>query len=1000
VPPLPAEPERTPFPLIASVAPLVASVVIWAITGSAFVLLFAALGPVIVVATLLDGRRTGRRKRRTDAAAFVRSLDELRLAIEARHADLRVAAWHRTPSAAATLADEARATADASRWRSDSEPLVSLGSGAVPSGLQVEAALGGARATGIGALAQRALDIGASAPTLHAAPVTADLTSGVGLVGSDHIVRAAARGLLIQAAHALPPDRALIAAPPGWHWVAALPHRHARAPAWEVAVVDARRDGDGSNGSNGARTPGGASGHRDGTIPRPARLLIALGAHPSNLPDGCATVLRLHGPQRAEILRSPDYEPGLMLRPELVSECAAMAWATALADRARHAGLPGAPPPLPESVTLAELHPLATADAAGRRPDQPRARSATGSLGCPIGLSDGGPVWIDLVRAGPHAVVGGTTGSGKSELLVTWITSMAARYRPDQLNVLLVDFKGGAAFVPLLPLPHCVGMITDLDQREAARALASLKAELRHREQVLREAGARDVADEAAAGKLPRLVIAVDEFQAMLDSFPDLHAAFVDLAARGRSLGIHLILCTQRPSGVVRDALLANCSLRLSLRVNNRADSLAVIETDAAAALPATAPGRCLVASGADAPILCQVAVTGAADIEATAASTPATPLRRPWRDPLPVRISREEVLAMESGAEAATAGGAPAGRHARGAPGMLLGLVDEPARQRYRVARYHPEADGSLLVIGGAASGKSTLLSCLAADSGAEVVPPAVDEAWDALVGAGEVPPRTRRGLLLLDDFDSVFARWDGDYQAGALDLLTGVLRDGRMSGVHCVVAVQRVGPALRALPSLCPSVLLLGLSSREEHLAAGGVDALWDPDIPPGGGSWKRERIQLVSDASRNGSGAVASGSPGGDPTPVLRLDRPLAVISGRPARTAAQLRSAVRPGPGGAVDIVELASGESGRIEVTDAAAGTILVGDPDAWQLNWPLLAALRARIELVFDQCSLADFRLLTRRRELPPALAVGRGQVWVLSPDGGIRRQTLPARTQ
>src|SRR5690606_24676261 len=105
----------------------------------------------------------------------------------------------------------------------------------------------------------------------------------------------------------------------------------------------------------------------------------------------------------------------------------------------------------------------------------------------------------------------------------------------------------------------------------------------------LRDLGVRDIGQAPA---LARLVIVVDEFAAMLDGFPDLHALFVDIAARGRSLGLHLILCTQRPAGVVKDSLLANCGLRMSLRVNNRADSTAILATDAAALIPATLPGR------------------------------------------------------------------------------------------------------------------------------------------------------------------------------------------------------------------------------------------------------------------------------------------------------------------------------------------------------------------------------------------------------------------------
>src|SRR5258708_39991748 len=98
---------------------------------------------------------------------------------------------------------------------------------------------------------------------------------------------------------------------------------------------------------------------------------------------------------------------------------------------------------------------------------------------------------------------------------------------------------------------------------------------------------------------MARLVIVVDEFAAVVSGQPELHELFADLSARGRSLGLHLVLCTQRPSGVVRDAVLANITLRISLRVTDRADSVAVIGTDAAAALPVEPPGRALVVDGA-----------------------------------------------------------------------------------------------------------------------------------------------------------------------------------------------------------------------------------------------------------------------------------------------------------------------------------------------------------------------------------------------------------------
>ncbi|MFW8745594.1 FtsK/SpoIIIE domain-containing protein, partial [Mesorhizobium japonicum] len=181
---------------------------------------------------------------------------------------------------------------------------------------------------------------------------------------------------------------------------------------------------------------------------------------------------------------------------------------------------------------------------------------ATRDLAAPIGRDADGPVIVDLVADGPHALVGGTTGSGKSELLVSWVLAMAHGRRPDEVAFLLVDFKGGAAFAPLAGLPHVVGILSDLDARLTRRAIESLRAELLRRERLLADAGVRSI-DELPSGALARLVVVVDEFAAVVSGQPELHDVFADLAARGRSLGLHLVLCTQRPAGVVRDGVLA-----------------------------------------------------------------------------------------------------------------------------------------------------------------------------------------------------------------------------------------------------------------------------------------------------------------------------------------------------------------------------------------------------------------------------------------------------------
>ena len=176
---------------------------------------------------------------------------------------------------------------------------------------------------------------------------------------------------------------------------------------------------------------------------------------------------------------------------------------------------------LPSRITSAEIEALSSPVETGGQTTSPAGLNAA------IGVTQTGEIFsVDIVEQGPHAVVAGTTGSGKSELLVTWVAALSRAYSASSFTVLLVDFKGGAAFDALTGLDQCVGLITDLDPDGAARALLSLRAEIRWRERTLRERGARDISDVRLEGHLPRLMIVVDEFAAMLSEFPQLHDVF------------------------------------------------------------------------------------------------------------------------------------------------------------------------------------------------------------------------------------------------------------------------------------------------------------------------------------------------------------------------------------------------------------------------------------------------------------------------------------------
>ncbi|MEV0639624.1 FtsK/SpoIIIE domain-containing protein [Streptomyces sp. NPDC050619] len=222
-----------------------------------------------------------------------------------------------------------------------------------------------------------------------------------------------------------------------------------------------------------------------------------------------------------------------------------------------------------------------------------------------IGESYDGAFGIDLRRDGPHGLIAGTTGSGKSELLQTIVAALAVANTPENMTFVLVDYKGGSAFKDCVKLPHTVGMVTDLDAHLVERALESLGAELKRREHILAAADAKDIEDyqdlvrrNPSQPPVPRLLIVIDEFASMVRDLPDFVAGLVNIAQRGRSLGIHLLLATQRPSGVVSPEIRANTNLRIALRVTDAGESTDVIDAPEAGHISKSTPGRAYVRLG------------------------------------------------------------------------------------------------------------------------------------------------------------------------------------------------------------------------------------------------------------------------------------------------------------------------------------------------------------------------------------------------------------------
>ncbi|WP_165544535.1 FtsK/SpoIIIE domain-containing protein [Schaalia vaccimaxillae] len=220
-----------------------------------------------------------------------------------------------------------------------------------------------------------------------------------------------------------------------------------------------------------------------------------------------------------------------------------------------------------------------------------------------VGINEDGPLIVDLVRDGPHALVAGCTGSGKSEALTTWLLSMCQSYSPQSLRLVLIDYKGGAAFNRFSGLAHVEAVLTDLDPTATDRALKGIGALLSRRETLLMELGFQDlgawqrarVENPSLAAPPPRILIVIDEFRLLADTHPEALDTLLRLAAQGRSLGLHLIAATQRPAGAITASMRANMELRVALRCLSDADSIDMVADSSAAQLPKI-PGRAIIA--------------------------------------------------------------------------------------------------------------------------------------------------------------------------------------------------------------------------------------------------------------------------------------------------------------------------------------------------------------------------------------------------------------------
>ena len=214
------------------------------------------------------------------------------------------------------------------------------------------------------------------------------------------------------------------------------------------------------------------------------------------------------------------------------------------------------------------------------------------SMSAPLGVSKTGIVNLDLhdKAHGPHGLVAGTTGSGKSEILQTYILSMATLYHPYEVGFVIIDFKGGGMVNQFKNLPHLLGAITNIDGKQINRSLMSIKAELEKRQRLFAEVEVNHIdkyiqkfKDGEATVPLPHLILIVDEFAELKAEQPEFMKELISAARIGRSLGVHLILATQKPSGQVNEQIWSNSRFKLCLKVQSQEDSNEVLKSPLAA---------------------------------------------------------------------------------------------------------------------------------------------------------------------------------------------------------------------------------------------------------------------------------------------------------------------------------------------------------------------------------------------------------------------------------
>lgn len=793
----PTKPQSRSFPRIALVAPIVMGLGMYMITGRLMSLIFVAMSPIMIVGGFFDNRYTQRKESKAKLEEFkgaVEISEQQLLAAQEVERQVRVA---RSPSISQVCTAIAQTAPPLWTHRAEHEQFleVRLGLGTVPSSLKIKMpsvtnAVDEAWPE-VQALHDRFVRI-------SDVPVTASLRSagGLGIAGEDGSAAAVARAAIIQTVGLHSPMECVVTAfvPPSasanWSWLEWLPHTSSPVSPIGVDHVVATRGGSQRLLTALEELVAARAGRDIGALVPQARgkLKVVEGEPEAPTTPAVIVIVDDDAPaDRRRLIRLAEKGPDVNVHliwiakaaTSLPAACRTYVDASGATGTLGHVRRGGFDEPVafetlsveeasdaarrlacvedigvvvddtadvPSAVSYLELHGFEALEPG--HTEQRWRRDATVqpgtkrpfSLRALVGHAGDEPFYLDLKAQGPHALVGGTTGAGKSEFLQSWILGLAAAYSPERVTFLFVDYKGGSAFADCVQLPHSVGLVTDLTPHLVDRALTSLRAELHFRERLLAAKGAKDLETLVLSGDPaapPSLVIVIDEFAALAKEVPDFVDGVVDIAQRGRSLGLHLIMATQRPAGVIKDNLRANTNLRIALRMADEADSSDILGVPTAAHVDPSLPGRAMARTGPGRLATFQAAYAGAHSVPG--GSTAKVRVRElnlgagaEWEVPEDARAVAVDGEPDAARVVAALAGAArllevPEPRRpwlddladtydlkdlARSAPtGAAFALVDDPSKQAQFVGTYNPDVDGNMLILGGAGAGKSTAL-------------------------------------------------------------------------------------------------------------------------------------------------------------------------------------------------------------------------------------------------------------------------------------------------